>query len=222
MIIPERFNGPAGTGNGGYSSGLIAAEFAAPSGSAVEVTLRVPPPLDTELTVERDDPGAVVRRGDTLVASARPGTVDDLVPAVPYEVAESASRDYPGFTSHPFPTCYSCGTERPDGLRVFPGRLADGRTAAPFVVPEDVTPATIWAALDCPGGWTVDVEARPYVLGRITARLAGVPAAGTRCVVTGKLLGRDGRKAHVATTVWAPEGRPLGIAKATWIALPDQ
>jgi hypothetical protein len=102
--------------------------------------------------------------------------------------------------------------------------MADGRTAAPLVVPDDVSPATVWAVLDCPGGWAaslpVDIEARPYVLGRMTARVESVPEPGSQCVVTGLLLGGDGRKAYVATTLWGPDGdRPLATARATWIAL---
>jgi hypothetical protein len=221
MIIPRRFNGPADTGNGGYSSGLVAGHVEAPS---VEVTLRVPPPLDTELTVSPDGDGVAVYDGETLVATGRPGTVTDVVPPVDHEQASRVSKDYPGFVRHPFPTCYACGPERTDGLRLAPGRMADGRTAAPLVVPDDVSPATVWAVLDCPGGWAaslpVDIEARPYVLGRMTARVESVPEPGSQCVVTGLLLGGDGRKAYVATTLWGPDGdRPLATARATWIAL---
>ena len=45
--------------------------------------------------------------------------------------AVAASATYPGFSAHPFPTCFVCGPERAegDGLRLFPGRLPDGRTA---------------------------------------------------------------------------------------------
>ena len=39
---------------------------------------------------------------------------------------------YAGLRSHPFPTCFSCGTGRADGdgLRIFPGRVADQTGAA--------------------------------------------------------------------------------------------
>lgn len=220
MIIGRRFNGPPDTGNGGYTAGLVAEQLPA---DAVEVTLRVPPPLETELTVTTS-PGAVtVRHHDVLIATAR--AVDssnaglaEPVPPVTFQQAEQISRTYPGFTSHPFPTCYVCGPARDDGLRLFPGRLPDGRTAAPFQVPADVCAATVWASLDCPGGWAVGVEARPYVLGRITARIDKLPEPGSHCVVTGALLAEDGRKAHVATTLWYGD-QPLATARATWIAL---
>jgi hypothetical protein len=102
---------------------------------------------------------------------------------------------------------------------LFPGRLADGRTAAPFTVPEDASEVLMWAALDCPGGWAVPQESRAYVLGRIAARVDAVAAPGERCVVVGRMTGEEGRKAYALTTVYSPTGAVLATARATWIAL---
>jgi len=55
LIIPARFCGPPGTGNGGYVCGRIAGYIDGP----VTVTLRRPPPLATPLTLERCDVGSV-------------------------------------------------------------------------------------------------------------------------------------------------------------------
>jgi hypothetical protein len=224
MIIGARFNGPPGTGNGGYSAGLVASHVDA-GDSAVEVTLRRPPPLETELTVRVDDDGQAVRvlAGEDLVLEARSTTVEreEVVSPVSWAEAVEASRAYSGFTAHPFPTCFVCGPERAagDGLRIFPGRLGAARTAAPFVVPADVSPVLVWAALDCPGGWSVPLEARPYVLGRIAARVDAVPAPGDECVVVGEMIREEGRKAFVRSTVYGPDGRALATARATWLAL---
>jgi hypothetical protein len=224
VIISARFNGPPGTGNGGYSAGLVASQVV-DGGSGVEVTLRLPPPLDTELAVREDEDGHGVRvfAGADLVAGARVTTVapDEVVPPVSWAHAVEASRSYSGFTAHPFPTCFVCGPERAvgDGLRIFPGRLGGVRTAAPFVVPADVSPVMMWAALDCPGGWSVPLESRPYVLGRMAARVDAVPTPGDQCVVTGEMVGEDGRKAYVRSTVYGPDGRALATARATWLAL---
>jgi hypothetical protein len=214
MLIPARFNGPPDSGNGGYSAGL----FAGPAGEAHrEVTLRLPPPLDTPLTLLD---GTVRAPDGAVVAEVRPaGDLDAVVPPVGYAEAEEASTRYAGFTDHPFPTCYVCGPERTDGLRIFPGRLADGTTAAPWTVPADVSPATVWAALDCPGGWAIIDAGRPYVLGRIAAHLDRVPSPGERCVVRGALVGAEGRKALVHTTLYDLEGVALAWARATWIAV---
>ncbi|GIF07944.1 hypothetical protein [Actinoplanes siamensis] len=208
MRIPARFNGPPGTGNGGWCAGV----FAAASGAG-QVTLRRPPPLETDLEIK--DNGVYDDR--TLIASLEPGDAGPGVGPVPWETAVAASKDYPGFTGHPFPTCFVCGPERPDGLRIFPGRLPDGRTAAPWTVPAEVGVPLIWAALDCPGGWTAIREGRPYVLGRIAVAIDELPEPGARCVVTGAVAELSGRKALVDSAVHGPDGRRLAIARATWI-----
>ncbi|MEV4480550.1 hypothetical protein [Micromonospora coxensis] len=218
MIIESRFNGPPGSGNGGWSAGVFATAYGADR--PVEVTLRRPPPLDTPLALADGD---VLDPQGQLVAQVHP--IDDLPPAVPgvdTATARAASAGYPGLADHPFPGCYVCGPDRADGLRIFPGRLPDGRTAAPFRAPERVVPATVWAALDCPGGWAVIAPGRPYVLGRIAVVLDALPEPGDECVVTGAAVGGEGRKAYVRTSLYGPTGALLGRARATWIALPPE
>ncbi len=215
MQIPTRFNGPPGSGNGGWSAGAFAR--ASGLGGAVEVTLRVPPPLDTDLSYAD---GAVHAPDGTPVATVA-GVPDagEPVPPVPFDQATVASEAYPGFSGHPFPTCYVCGPERADGLRLFPGHLPDGRTAAPWTVPDDVCAETMWAALDCPGGWAALHTGRTFVLGRIAARVDALPAPGTACVVVGRADEMEGRKAFTRSTVYGPDGTPLATARATWIAI---
>ena len=188
LIIGSRFNGPPETGNGGYSAGLCA-QLATVDGP-IEVTLRRPPPLDVEFSSRREDDAIRVYHPDGgLVAEVRATSLDptEVVAPVSWDEAVAASASYPGFTTHPFPTCFVCGTERAegDGLRLFPGRLADRRTATPFTIPHDIRTELMWAALDCPGGWAVPLEGRPYVLGRLAARVEALPAPGERCVVMG-------------------------------------
>ncbi|BCB84720.1 hypothetical protein Psuf_020330 [Phytohabitans suffuscus] len=77
----------------------------------------------------------------------------------------------------------------------------------------------VWAALDCPGGWSVIQSGRPYVLGRIAARVTRVPTPGERCVVRGALAGSEGRKALVHTTLYGEDGDEAARARATWIAI---
>ncbi len=122
--------------------------------------------------------------------------------------------------SHPFPTCFVCGPDRApgDGLRLFTGRLPSGDTATPWIVPDDVSAPMVWASLDCPGGWSVGIESRPYLLGRMATHVDRVPAPGDRCVVMGRLLGIEGRKAEVAAVLTGPDGAALAWSRATWIA----
>jgi hypothetical protein len=211
MIIAARFNGPPGSGNGGYSAGVFAGD------GAYEVTLRMPPPLDTPL-VPAD--GKIQTPEGTIVAElAAADSITVTVPPIGYADAEEAASRYSGFAEHPFPTCYVCGPERQDGLRIFPGPLDDGTTAAPWTVPDDVSAPVIWAALDCPGGWAVIQGGRPYVLGRIAVRVASPPSPGERCVVRGALAESEGRKALVHTTLYGEDGDELARARATWIAI---
>lgn len=219
MIIGGRFNGPDGSGNGGYSAGVFATAVA--GDGPVEVTLRRPPPLDVPLTVTPRPDGADigVPEGDLVAEVRRVAAFDATVPAVSWAEAMQASLDYPGFTNHPFPACYVCGPDRADGLRIFPGRLSEGLTAAPFLVPTEVDDPMCWAALDCPGGWAIIGPGRPYVLGRIAAVVSAWPRPGAECVVTGRVVEVAGRRALVHSTLYDPAGQALAYARATWIAI---
>ena len=224
--VDRRFRGPSNSGNGGYVCGLVAAETGASvGGSAAEVTLRSPPPLDTAMSVEaRDDDGVRIRHGDVTIAESRRAILAPYpVPPVDAMTARNASALYPGLVVHPFPECFVCGPARPpgDGLRLFPGRLGDGRTACVWTVAADAAgqPEFVWAALDCPGGWSADIEGRPMVLGRMTAQVSAVPAAGEQCIVMGQLLGSEGRKTWTATSAYGADGRELGRAHSTWLTV---
>ena len=221
VMIERRYNGPPDTGNGGWSAGTFAALVDRPAGTVV--TLRQPPPLDTPLSVVRASDSVRVYAPDgALVADAEPAEVDaDVVAPVDFATATNAAKRYPGLVDHPFPTCFVCGPARAigDGLRLSPGHVEPGRTATPWIVPAGVSPTMVWAALDCPGGWSVDLETRPYVLGRMALRIDGVPRPGDECVIMGQRLTSEGRKATVGTTLYGPSGDPLARSLATWIAI---
>jgi hypothetical protein len=68
LVLPERFNGPPMTANGGYATGRLAAFVE--SDDAVEVTLRLPPPLGRALAVARGEDGRAVLLDGEAVASA--------------------------------------------------------------------------------------------------------------------------------------------------------
>lgn len=219
-MIDARYNGPEGSGNGGYTCGLVAARLRSPG---AEVTLRRPPPLGRPLDVRRDDGRVTVLDGDRVVAEGEVAEVELELPApVGRGDAERASALYSGFARHHFPTCFVCGPERApgDGLRIFAGPVEgrrDGVVAAPWVAGEP-RPELIWAALDCPGAFAVGwAERGETVLGRMAAEVRGVPAPGERCVVIGWPLGADGRKLYAGTALLGEHGRPLGRARQTWI-----
>jgi hypothetical protein len=217
IVIDRHFRGPTESGNGGYTCGLVAQFVDGPA----EVTLRVPPPLDRPLRVERADGAVRVFDGETLVAEARPATLEVEPPEPPsFEAAATAALPN-GDEESPFPQCFVCGPHREpgDGLRIFAGPLHDRVVAAPWIPIEPYTgPEFVWAALDCPGAYACGFGERGVlVLGRLAARVEALPRAGEHCVVVAWPLGDEGRKAFAGTALYGEGGRVLGVARATWI-----
>lgn len=243
LLVPHRFRGPAASGNGGWTAGALAELLEgcprdhADPWPAIEVTLRRPPPLDTPVPVAdgvaADDAGVVAEA--RLVENA-----PEPVEPVAAGEAAAAATTYAGLSSHPFPSCFACGTgrEEGDGLRIFPGRVADDsagrvRVAAPWTphpsVAEDYhtyvdarqrasLPVT-WAALDCVGGWAGDLEERLMVLGRITARVHTLPVVGEPHVVVGGARGSEGRRTFTASTLYDAAGQVVAVAEHVWFAV---
>jgi hypothetical protein len=217
ITFAHRFRGPLTSANGGYACGRLAAFVDAPE---VEVTLRLPPPLERPLTVERDGDTARLLDGGALVAEARPASLDIEAPApVSVELADAAREHHVRDWTPDFRECYVCGV-RDDGLEIRVGLVA-GREplhASPLVL-EESAPEIVWAAIDCPGAFAVAGEGRgDVVLGRMAARVDRVPAAGKQCVVTSWPITVDGRKHFAGTALFAADGELLALARQTWIA----
>lgn len=246
LTIASRFCGPPSSGNGGYTSGLLAARLPVTHRyPVIEAVLRQPPPLDVPLKVEYVDDGndteaAVLLMGGSRIAEARLVDMDlEAVDQVPPAQAKDAQAGFRGLTSHPFPSCFVCGTDRAegDGLRIFPGPVedtltGDDRVAATWVphkslldsteAPDGlgrVGPSTAWAALDCVGGWAGDIGARRMVLGTMTAQIDELPVVAEPHVVVGAFRGTHGRKTFTASTLYDSDGRIVGRAQHTWIAI---
>jgi hypothetical protein len=214
VIIPARFNGPPDSANGGYACGLVSEAL----GGGFEVMLRRPPPLGVQL----DLVGHELRQGEVVIAEARRMTesVLDAPDAVSLEEASEASKRYPGFEHHAYPTCFTCGPERDDGLGIFPGPVEgrEGVVASPWTPREALRPEIVWAALDCPSGWAVDDFQREGVLlGRMGAAIAALPPVGEPSVVIGWRIGEDGRKRFAGSALFSAGGDLLAAARSTWI-----
>jgi len=160
--------------------------------------------------------------------------MDFPTPPVPtFDAAESATRSFLGFRTHRFPGCFGCGPERApgDGLRIFPGPLADdGVLASPWVPDESLRDAAgavatefLWAALDCPSGFAVFPlpDGIAIVLGELCASIVGRVEPGERCVVTAWPLGAQGRKRFSASGVHSAQGPLIAAARAVWIEVPS-
>jgi hypothetical protein len=114
ITLPRHYRGPLTSANGGYACGRLAAFVDA---DEVEVTLRLPPPLDRPLAVERDFGTVRLVDGDALVAEARPAPVEVDAPApVAVETAEQSRDRHARGWSPEFNECFVCGV-RDDGLR---------------------------------------------------------------------------------------------------------
>jgi acyl-coenzyme A thioesterase PaaI-like protein len=230
LRIEPRFRGPARSGNGGYVTGLVGTALAAvsPDGTVPQVRLRIPPPLELDLNLEVTTEGAQLTGPAGPIAAAMPvdsSTLDAaIVDPVSHDEARAAEASYRGLAGHPFPTCFVCGPENAEGLQLRPGQIGDGRTACTWTPGSDLLAADelvdatyLWAALDCPGGWAIDLENRPSVLGQLTACIDARPPAGEACVVMGRVLAEDGRKTTTATTLYDADGRILARALQVWI-----
>ena len=234
LVIPSRFCGPPGSGNGGYVCGRIAAYVDGP----LTVTLRRPPPLATPMAVERDGSSVRIHHGPALIAEAASSPASPAL-QIPGPVTAAEARAVAGgapyYADPVFPDCFVCGVSRPpgDGLRIFPGPLP-GRpvwaapwTPDPSVADADgrVRPEVVWAALDCPSGLAAAEAAglardTAILLGRMTASLDVLPVAGDQCLVIAWPGGRDGRKLPAGSALLGPGGQVLAAARTVWLTVP--
>jgi hypothetical protein len=249
LTIPARFCGPASSGNGGYTAGSLAERMASDENGRrrfIQVTLRQPPPLDVAMQVQHlaaDDPGNVVGAPTTVllmggakIAEARIVDVDiEPVEGVTRSEATDAMARFAGLVRHPFPTCFSCGPDREegDGLRIFPGPVGPHRVASMWVPHTNLAEqsdvidigqqrvglGTAWAALDCVGGWSTDLEERKMVLGQMTAQVDALPVVREPHVVVGAARGTQGRKTFTASTMYDSDDRIVARAEHVWIAI---
>jgi len=234
ITIDRRFNGPPNSGHGGYVCGIIADLI----GPCAEVTLRSPPPLDLPLTVERIGSEKVrLSDAETTIAEGRKAELRLDIPDPPsLEQSKSAAKRYPGFETHPFPTCFGCGHERAegDGLRIFSGPVNESDVmAAPWLPDVSLVGETgrvktefLWAALDCPAGWavanlqnTLDPDTPYILLGRFVAEVIKGLKSGQNCVTIGWPIGKEGRKLFSGSAIFLDSGELLAAGKATWIAI---
>ena len=222
LRVPDRCAGPVGFANGGWLAGTVAQ---ASGFDPAEVTLRRPIPLDVDLVL---DEGRLTH-DDELLVEVRTGEFTRTVPAgVGVDEAEDAESRSLVRTSPEYGNCLVCGVDRPDGYRLRPGSvLGRADTVAclwrpasltPPLDPQDVIPAT-WAALDCPGVWTIDAPNDPMLLGRMTAQVITPPNLVDDVIAVGQRHAREGRKMFTSTALFATDGTLLAHAEQIWIAV---
>lgn len=250
ITIDERFCGPPRSGNGGYVCGLVAARLEGP----VAVRLKAPPPIARPLRIETSMRAARLLEGDALIAEAqqRPLALEAPPPPPGLADAQRASRRFAGFSNHNFPTCFVCGPQRAagDGLRIFPGPLAEpdaggpsdsgGQAATPGSTPilaavwtPDASLADaagrvraefVWAALDCPGAFVryPPPDGVAVVLGELAVEQTAPVEVGETCIVTAWSLGGEGRKRRAGSALFDAGGRLRARAEAIWVEVAAQ
>jgi hypothetical protein len=226
-------------GHGGYVAGLLVDHVGAAGDRPVEVTLRRPVPLDTDLELVTTEGGVELRRGDELIAEAKPADDEtvikglDVPPPPTIDAARAAEAASPSLYDNGrgvHPICFGCGNVRSDdeGLQVFAGPVeVGGRQQVAGVwrpgSSERTTDGWLLAALDCPGAFAFITEGtRAGLLGRIVfqrLRPSAVDPAAEH-VVTGWQIGVDGRKMFAGTALFDADGGLLAAAKATWFGFP--
>lgn len=228
VTIPARFRGPPKSANGGYACGLMARRL----GGDAAASLKMPPPLDTPLTITQADGTVELYLQQRLVGRAERAAPELAVPSRPrpLELGDDPV-DAPGrpLRFAPFSTCFVCGKDRghPDGLCIHPRQVAgrEGMVAAPWrlhagLAGDDGNIATefLWAALDCPGYFAC-APGEPALLARLTVGIeAPLQAAGEATVIGWDLSGK-GRKRRCGTAIFAPDGALVARAEGLWVVV---
>ncbi|MCH8950233.1 MAG: hypothetical protein IIB87_07645 [Chloroflexi bacterium] len=229
ITIDRRFCGPPKSGNGGYVGGLLAGYV---EGTA-EVTLRLPPPIDTPLDVVRSGAGAKLMGGGKLVAEAQPIEIEVDAPPAPSwdEAVAAAKRGVTNRANLQYNSCFVCGLDRGpgDGLCIFPGSLDGTKTMAATWEPDTtvsdpdgvVPPEIVWSALDCPSGFPYFEPAGIAILGRFAVKRIETVRRDERYVILGWPTGQDGRKLYSSSALYTESGKLCAVSKATWIQLDE-
>ena len=220
LTIARRFRGPLNSANGGYAAGLLAQ---AVGEGGVEVTLRLPPPLDRPLQVTRDGErvllqrrGCARRRGPPRRARGSPRQRRRASPRRtrrPARSAAGARRSSTSASSVAGVMTARASTSMPDGCRAATTSSSRRPGSRARSVPE-----IVWAAIDCPGAYALRGEGRGEpLLARMTARVDRLPDDGERCVVVGWPLDADGRKRNAGTALYGADGAPIAVSRQLWI-----
>jgi acyl-coenzyme A thioesterase PaaI-like protein len=229
ITVDPAFQGIQGVAHGGYLAGLLAQRYP----RSRQVTLHLPPPLSTPLTVEEHDNGADLRdpEGRTVMRTRPAAGVRTDLPV--RTVGQVAGHDpHPGFMRHPYPGCFMCGTRRPDGFQLRVGPAADGMTAgvwrpsSPLLPEREAVPAEyVWAVIDCLTAWAfADHWSEPTWWPAVTAQMTVTVENEVRRdrdhVVLARVVEHHGRRITVQATVADAAGHTLARAETRWVVVP--
>jgi hypothetical protein len=230
------FQGPTGSGQGGWTAQLFLDRIATHTDRPMTVSIRAAIPLDTDLAVVPTGGRWALRAPDgTTIMEAtewQPRFAD--TPPVTIEDARAARHRFlDTVDEHPVPSCFSCG-QLPDSMGVHAGPLDDGsgRFATDWTVPdwavdEDgvVDPGSLWAAIDCCAAWWVGWSRERRVA--LTVQYAVEQRHPLQPGATYALVGWggdhdpgwDGRKRHAASAAFDATGRCVAHSVSLWVSV---
>lgn len=229
--ISRRFEGPVGSGQGGWT----AARFAELVDAPLTIALRAPIPFDTDLSVIDDgaDRWRLTTDDETtiMIGEAWAGDFPMTDPVSIDEAAAARAVFTADPDEHPAPVCFSCGAQG-DSMRVHPGPLTDGRFATDWTVPAwagrpdgSVAPGAVWAAIDCTAAWftTQTGERRTALTAQFTAEVVGPIEVGETYALVGWAGDHEpvwvGRKRHAASAAFDRDGRCVARSTSLWISV---
>ena len=133
--------------------------------AAVEVTLRLPPPLERplEVRVERRRCRPARRRGGRRRGAGRDARCSSRRHRCRSAPPRRPARGGPACWEPEFRECYVCGERQErDGLEIYVGPVDGPGAAARRPVGRRATsaPEIVWAAIDCPGAYASGAEGR--------------------------------------------------------------
>lgn len=230
------FQGPTGSGQGGWTAHRFLAAVAEHDDRPMTTAIKAPIPLDVDLTVVPHDDGWRLDAPDgtaIMTATTWHPSYADTAP-VTIDLARAARHRFlDTVDDHPVPSCFSCG-QLPDSMGVHAGPLGDGsdRFATDWTVPGwavddhgDVDPGTLWAAIDCCAAWWVGWSRERRVA--LTAQYAVEQLHALEPGGTYALVGWagdhdpewDGRKRHAASAAFDATGRCVARATSFWLSI---
>lgn len=229
--VGEWFQGPTGSGQGGWSAHRL--RLAA--GRPVTVAIRAPIPVERDLEIV-DAPGD---DGWWLVDPAGPATpvleaapwTPDVPDTDPVGIVDAAlaGRRFPYADPHPVPHCFSCGNQ-PDSMQVHAGPLDDRRWATDWTVPwwavkpdGTVDEGALWAAIDCTQAWYVGKgnSGEHGVTVQLAVEVVLPLVAGASYALVAWAgdypAGWDGRKRGACGAVFDERGRCVARSRSFWV-----
>ncbi len=232
ITIPTPFEGPPGTGQGGYTAARVVEHI----GGAATVAFRSPIPLDEELTLEQLDAEhwqLSNPSGDAVLDITR--WTPNWATTTAVSIADArAARERFEYTpeNHPAHHCFSCGAQ-PESMQVHAGPLGDGRYATDWTIPHwaandggTVDQAVAWAAVDCTAGWYIagPADRRAGFTVQLAVEVLKPLVAGDTYAVVGwegdYPAAWDGRKRGACSSLFDATGDLVARSRSFWVAFP--